>query len=296
MKPPAWPAALSRHGVLLGIGLGVLAHGLFTIHDAMVKLLTETIPVWEILFVRAAVIIAFCLTIGRRPLIERAIATPVKGALLYRGVMMLAAWLCYYSAAREMPLAQLLSLYYAAPLVVTLLAGPLLGEHVTRARWAAIGIGFVGVMFASDPFGVRLSVATGLVLTAAALWGYGTILMRRLARAEPSLLQILTTNSVFLVGSGIACVGDWRTPDLARLTLLLAVGISGGIAQFTLFEGVRFAPASVLATTEYTALVWAFLLGFAIWGDIPSVSVTVGAALILAAGLLLVMTERRVPS
>ena len=133
-------------------------------------------------------------------------------------------------------------------------------------------------------------------MSRAALWGYGTILMRRLARAEPSLLQILTTNSVFLIGSGIACLGEWRTPDLARLTLLLAVGISGGIAQFTLFEGVRFAPASVLATTEYTALVWAFLLGFAIWGDIPSISVTAGAALILAAGLLLVMTERRVPS
>ena len=293
MKPPVWPAALTRHGALLGIGLGVLAYGLFTVHDAVAKLLVATVPVWEIMFVRAATIVLFCLCIGRRPLLERALTTPLKAALLQRGLIMLTAWLCYYTAARTMPLAQLLSLYYAAPLVVTILAAPLLGEQVTRSRWAAVAIGFVGVMFASDPSGVRLSLATVLVLTAAALWGYGTILMRRLAGREPALLQILSTNTIFLIGSGAVCAFGWHTVDLPRAAMLASAGVLGGMAQFTLYEAVRFSPASVLATTEYTALVWAFLLGYAIWGDVPAVAVCVGAVLILAAGLLLVMTERQ---
>jgi drug/metabolite transporter (DMT)-like permease len=80
---------------------------------------------------------------------------------------------------------------------------------------------------------------------------------------------------------------------LSELALLLAIGVIGGLAQFTLFEGCRHAPASVMATVEYTALLWAFILGYVIWGDIPVPAVFIGAGLILLAGLLLVLTEHR---
>ena len=83
--------------------------------------------------------------LGRAPLLTRALATPLKAGLVLRGVITLVAWLCYYSAARYLPLAQLFSLYFSCPLIVTLLAVPLLGERVTRARWAAVLVGFVQV-------------------------------------------------------------------------------------------------------------------------------------------------------
>ena len=145
------------------------------------------------------------------------------------------------------------------------------------------------MLFAADPFGVRASLPTLLVLIAAALWGYAIILMRQIARRESSLIQMLFNNAIFLP------MTTWDTPDLMELALLASVGVFGGLAQFLVFEMARRTPASVMATVEYTALVWAFLLGWAIWGDIPSSAVWFGAGLIALSGIVLVVAERRAP-
>ncbi len=278
---------------MAGIGLGVLAYVLFSAHDATIKFLVASLPVWQILFVRSAMITLTCLVVGRTRLIGQAIRTPLKTALLARGVLTLVAWLCYYTAARSLPLAQLITLYFAAPLIVTVLAAPVLGEVVTRARWVAVGVGFVGVMIASDPLGVRLSWPTVLVLFAACLWGYGVLLMRQIARRESSLLQIFASNLVFVIATGAVSLADWHATAPSQLGLLLAVGVLGGLGQFALFEGARLAPASVMATVEYSGLLWAFILGYAIFGDIPRPAVFAGAGLIVCAGILLIRSERR---
>ncbi len=278
---------------MLGIGLGILAYALFSVHDASIKWLVTSLPVWEVLFVRSAAIWLACLAIGRRRLLERAIATPLKGALMFRGLITLTAWLCYYTAARTLPLAELLSLYFAAPLMVTLMAVPLLGEQVSTARWLSVLVGFAGVLVVTNPWGVRISLPTLLVLFAAAQWGYGVILMRQIARRETSLLQIFFTNLIFLVGTGIACAIEWHTPSRSEFALLLLRSVFGGAGQFSLFEAARHAPASVIATVEYSALIWAFILGYAIWGNIPSPATFARAGLILCAGALLFATERR---
>ena len=266
---------------------------MFAVHDAGIKLLVADIPVWQVLFFRSATILVICLAIGRRKLLERAAAYPLKRPLAFRGVVNLVAWLCYYSAARALPLAQLLCLYFAAPLMITIMARQILKEHVTRARWISVVIGFIGVLFASDPFGVRASWATLLVLIAAALWGYGIILMRQIARQEPSLLQMLAINSVFFVFTGIASLTHWQPVSATQLMMLIGVGAVGGLAQFLVFEAARIIPASVMATLEYSALPWAFLLGYWIWRDIPPAAVFAGAAMIIAAGAILVRAERR---
>lgn len=284
-----------RGGAVLGMGLGVLAYFLFALHDATIKALVgRGIPAWEVLLFRSAVIVAFCLILGRRPMLERAAATPIKRVLLLRACITLVAWLCYYSSAKALPLAQLLTLYFAAPIITTLLSVPLLRERVPPARWVSVLCGFLGVVVACDPGGVPFSLATGLVLTAAAFWGYAIILMRQTAMKESNLLLMLYTNGSFLVATAIGCAAvRWRTPSWPELLMLLAVGAIGSVAQLALFEGMRHATASVMATVEYSALVWAFVLGFLIWGDIPRTSVFVGAGLILAAGAVLVTTERR---
>ena len=276
----------------MGIALGVLAYGVFAIHDAAIKLLVANIPVWQILFVRSATILCISLAIGRGRLLRRAMETPLKRALTFRGVINLTAWLCYYSAARSLPLAQLLCLYFGAPLMVTVMARRVLKERVNQARWIAVVIGFVGVLFASDPFGVRASWPTLLVLIAAALWAYGIILMRQIARRETTLLQMLAVNTVFSLGTGAACLIHWSPVSATQLGLMAAVGVLGGLAQFLVFETARLIPASVMATVEYSALPWAFLLGYAIWGDVQVVAVFLGGGLILVAGGVLVRAER----
>jgi drug/metabolite transporter (DMT)-like permease len=271
----------------------VAAYGVFAVHDAAIKWLVVDIPVWQILWFRSATILVICLAIGRRALLERAAASPLKRPLAFRGVIMLTAWLCYYSAARSLPLAQLLCLYFAAPLMVTVMARQILHEHVTRARWTSVTIGFIGVLFASDPFGVRASWPTLLVLIAAALWGYGIILMRQIARHEPTLLQMLSTNSVFFLCTGAVCVVHWQPLSATQMVMLIGVGVIGGLAQFLVFEAARMIPASVMATLEYSALPWAFLFGYWIWLDIPPFAVFLGAGLIILAGAILLRAERR---
>jgi drug/metabolite transporter (DMT)-like permease len=279
--------------VTLGIGLGVLAYSFFSIHDAGNKWLVATLPVWQVLFFRSLTITTGCLIAWRGRLVSRMIETPLKRELALRGAINLLAWLSYYTAARSMQLAQLLTLYFSAPLIITLLARPLLGERVTTVRWISVLIGFAGVLVASDPFGVRVSSATFLVLTAAVLWAIGILLMRRIARSEASMVQMFAQNLCFLVATGLVTAFTWKTPTPREFVLLFGVGVLGGAGQFTMFEAIRYAPASVMATVEYSALVWGFVLGYLVWGDIPPVAIFAGAALILSAGLFLVFMERR---
>ena len=279
--------------VTLGIGLGVLAYSFFSIHDAGNKWLVATLPVWQVLFFRSLTISVGCLAAWRGRLISRIIETPLKRELAVRGAVNLLAWLCYYTAARSMQLAQLLTLYFSAPLIITLLARPMLGERVTAVRWISVLIGFTGVLVASDPFGVRVSSATFLVLLAAALWAIGILLMRRIARSESSMVQMFAQNLCFLVATGPLTAFTWKTPTPFEFVLLIMVGVLGGAGQFTMFEAIRYAPASVMATVEYSALVWGFVLGYLIWGDIPPAAIFIGAGLILSAGLFLVFMEQR---
>jgi drug/metabolite transporter (DMT)-like permease len=287
--PTVNPAGSSAAGIMLG----VLAYALFSVHDAVIKWLVTDLPAHQILFVRSAGILAVAAIIGRRQLLERAAATPLKGPLLLRGAITLSGWLCYYSAARWLSLAQLLCLYYAAPLMVTAMAIPLLRESVSRARWLSVLIGFASVMVVTNPWALPLSWPTILVLLAAAQWAYAVILMRQIARSESSLLQILFTNLVFVIATGIACAFSWHPPDITQTILLLLTVLLGGLGQFSLFEAARHAAASVMASVEYTALIWAFLLGYEIWSDIPPVSTFAGAGMILAAGVFLFVSEWR---
>lgn len=290
---PLYDPPMRGNMVLFGIGLGVLAYGLFSVQDAAIKFLVETLPVWQVLLFRSVAVMAVCLIAGNVRLLARAGRSQVKGKLVLRAVLTMSAWLLYFTASREMGLAQLLTLYFAAPLMVTLLSGPLLQEIVTPRRWLAVGIGFVGVMFAADPFGVEVSLPALMVLIAALFWSYSTILMRQIARVETSLIQMLFNNALIIPLATIVSISVWQPPTPTEWAIMALVGALAGGAQFMVFEMARFTPASVMATVEYTALLWAFLLGWAIWGEIPHIAVWIGAVLIAISGVVLVMAERR---
>jgi drug/metabolite transporter (DMT)-like permease len=283
----------SLRAPLLGLGLAGVAYWLLAGQDATVKFLTASLPVWQILFFRSLVVTAALVLSGRGVLLRRVVGTPNKLALVVRGVVALAAWLCYFTAARTLPLAQLVTLYFAAPVFVTLLARPLLGEQVPPSRWVAVALGFAGTVAASSPGHISLTLATVLVLAGALLWACSVILTRKIASREASALQMLYSNCVFLVLTGTLSVMSWHTLSGTQLLLVLLVGLLGGLGQFALFESARRAPASLTAPVEYTALVWAFVLGYAIWGDVPHWSVFVGAGLISLGGLGLLLGERR---
>ncbi len=279
---------------LVGILLTTLSFFLFSLQDASVKWLVATLPVCQVLFIRSVTIVAICAAIGRGPALRRASGSPVLWPMLWRTLLLLAAWLSYYTAARDLGLAQLTTLYYAAPIVVTVLAMPVLGEAVPPSRWIAVLTGFVGVLVACDVFGQGLAVSwpVYLALQAAVFWGIATILLRKTALEEGTLVQMLISSALLMVFTGLALPFLWQPLSLSELALIVGTGVLAGAGQYALFEGMRRAEVSLLAPFEYSSLIWGFLLGFLIWHEVPSANVFVGAGLIIGAGVLVIGAER----
>ncbi len=276
---------------MVGVALAVAAYCVFSAQDAMVKWLVTDHSVWEVLFARSVTILALCLAIGRMSLLRQAIGSRRKGPLLLRGAVILAAWLCYYTAARELQLAELTTIYFAAPLMVTTLSVLLLKEQVRWPRWAGVGLGFVGVLIACSPGGAESSTAVALTLLAALLWAYSNILVRQISAFETTPTQMLFSNGFFALVCGVTLPWSWTAPAAGDLALMAALGLFGAAAQYLLFEGFRLAPASLIAPFEYSSLVWAFGLSWLIWADIPTIAVFAGAGLIIFSGLVVIAGE-----
>jgi drug/metabolite transporter (DMT)-like permease len=286
------PTLDTRDRVYAGILLTSLSYLLFTVHDAAVKLLVATIPGWQVLFFSSLTILAGCLVFGGRQVFAEAAASPIVRPMFLRSFLILSAWLCYYTAARDLQLAELTTIYYAAPIIITVMSVFILKETVPLARWGAVALGFVGVFVACNPAELGISLPVLLVLAAAFLWGLSIVLLRKIAMQEKTIVQMILNNSFFLVTAGLPLLYLWQTPSPGQAALLFGAGALAGCAQFALFEGMKRAPASVIAPFEYTALVWSFLLGYLIWHDLPRSELFDGACLIVGAGLIVVANER----
>ncbi|APH71750.1 DMT family transporter [Aquibium oceanicum] len=291
MKPTIVSSARER--VLTGILLTSVGYFLFSLQDASIKLMVVGFSVWQILFFRSATIVSLVLAIGGRKVVADTARSPVLGAMLLRSFVILSAWLCFYTAARDLQLAELTTIYFAAPVVVTLLSIWLLGEVVPPVRWVAVFTGFVGVFIACNPVRIGFSLPVILVLAAACLWALAIVLMRKIALGERTLVQLMLNNCFFLIIAGLPMIWFWQTPGAFDLALLVGTGAVGGMGQYALFEGMRRAEASVVASFEYTSLIWAFALGWLIWNDVPRIGVFAGAILIFAAGVIIILAERR---
>lgn len=285
------------NSVIAGMALGVAAYALFALNDATSKYLATYLPVAQTLFFRSLTITAGCLVFGRTQAVQATLSSPVLKRMLYRATITLVAWLCYFSAAPLLPFAQMMTLYFASPILTTLLAIPLLGERVSAVRWASIFVSFAGVVVAADPRGLLVGEtpawAIGLVMAAALLWAHAAILMRQIARHEPALVQMLLQNGFSLIATGAWVAWHWQTPTPWQLFLLVAVGVIGAGGQLFQFAAIRRAPVAVMAVVEYSGLIWAFSLGWLIFADQPPMAVYLGAGIILAAGMFLVAMEHR---
>ena len=278
---------------LKGMALGVFAYSLFAFHDALVKGVIMALPVAQIMFVRSLVIVLGCLIVGRRQLLADLAGSTNLPMMLMRAVLTLSAWAMYYSTGRELQLAEMTTLYYVAPIITLLLAVGFLKERLTLARAGAAAIGFFGVVVACNPGGISIGLPALMVLMAALFWSIAMILMRTISKSESSLTQIFFLNLVHLTAMGLVSIWLWQAMGWRELAFVVATGIIGGVAQFVLVEAARQVQASVLGIVEYSALFWSFLLGYLFWNEQPATLVYVGAALVVAAGLVLAWSEQR---
>ena len=276
---------------MAGVILSVAGYSVFSVQDAVVKWLVASHAVSQILFMRSATILLLCLAIGRGSLLTQVVASRNKGPLLFRGALILVAWFCYYNAARHLQLAELVTIYFAAPMFVTVLSVLVLHEKVRWPRWAGVSLGFAGVVIACQPGRLGFSVPIGLTLLSALVWAYTNVLVRQISRFETTMMQMLFSNAAFTLACGLALPWVWTPTVPGEYLLMMALGLTGAAGQYMLFDGFRLAAASLVAPFEYVTLLWAFCLSYLIWGDIPHPAVFLGAGLIVVSGFLVMMGE-----
>jgi drug/metabolite transporter (DMT)-like permease len=211
----------------------------------------------------------------------------LRGAL---GVTMMGAFIY---ALKRMPLSSAYTIFFVAPLMITALSVPFLGERVGPGRWAAIAVGFVGVLVALHPSGQGMVGLAGLAVLLAALgYAVSAITVRILARTDSTQAMVAWLLVLLTLGAGAIAMPNWVAIARADAPLIAGVGLAGALGQYTITEAFIRGEASVLAPLEYTALAWSLVLDFTLWSVLPDASTWLGAAIIVASGIYLLRRER----
>lgn len=285
---------------LKAIGLMVVAVVLFSALDSTAKYLVtrESIPVAEVVWARfiGQFTMLLLLVPAFGVMSARALfATSSLGLQLLRSVLMVATTAFNFMALQYLRLDQTVTIVFLAPLVVALLAGPLLGEWVGTRRLIAIVVGFIGVLIAVRP-GLG-AVHPAVIYSFLGMLAYALfiLLTRHMAHFDPPLVTLFY--SMFagtFVGAPIA-LADWHAPDdLLAWVLLGALGIFGGLGHWLFIHAYRLAPASAIAPFLYMQLLSMVACGYLIFSDLPDAWTLAGASLIVASGIYLVHRERQV--
>lgn len=293
-RPPASPAASPAPAfppALRGIANIVLAVALFSTMDALVKHLAASYPVLQIVFFRS-----FFAFLPLSVLIARsgglaAIRTTRPAGHVLRSLAGLAAMVLIFLAFALLPLAEAIALSFAGPLFLTVLSIPILGEQVGLRRWAAVIVGFLGVLIIVRP-GAGVFGAEALVPVGGALaYAFAMIYVRKLSRSETNAAIVFYFTLSCTVVSALGLPFVWIGPKLADLPALIGVGLLGGAAQLFMTQAFRLAPAAVAAPFEYLAILFGIGFGYAFWGEVPDGWTLLGAAVVVASGLYILRRE-----
>jgi len=290
--PPAAAAAASSLQALRGIACLVLAIALFSAMDVMVKLLAADYPTLQLVFFRSVfALVPLSFAVARAGGL-RMLRTRRPFAHILRSAAGLGAMVAFFASYASLPLAEAYAIAFAAPLMLTAMAGPLLGEWIGWRRWCAVIVGFVGVLVILRPGMGVLAPAALLCLAGTVLYALAMVMIRKLGSTETTVAIVFYFTLTCAVVGGLGMLPDWVTPrSPTDLALMIGTGLVGGLAQLLMTSAFRSAPAATLAPFEYTALVWGIGFGWLVFGDWPDSVVFLGAAIVVGSGLYIVHRE-----
>ncbi len=291
--PSLLPSLAARNDPRRGICLVVVSTVLLAIVWALAKLLAARYPIEEISFFRSA--FAF-VPVGVM------LAANGGGALLrthrllghvWRSVIGVTSMVLGFVSYHLMPLADAVALSFTAPLLVTALSVPLLGEKVGVRRWSAVVVGFLGVLLIVRPGGTMFNLGALAALGGAVGTALVVVTIRQLNRTEKptTIVFYYTVFSTLLTALPLPAV--WVTPSGADWGLLAATGLIGGSSQYFMTRALELTRAAVIGPFNYVSLLWAALFGWAIWGDVPAAHVFAGSAVVVASGVFILYCEVR---
>lgn len=276
-------------------GIAFMCAGVFclTINDVFAKWLGEIYPIPEVAFLRMLFALPLIVAAGLISGGPQSLATRRPVVQFGRGLLATFATLTFYLGLSLLPLAEVTAIAFTAPLFVTMIAVPLLGERPGRAQWVATGAGFLGVLLIVRPGGAAFTLAALVPLGTAAAYALLMLTARMLGRSETIWATMLYATLIPLVITGAILPWFWHTPSLAHLPHFLALGVSGGLALTLITQGFRIGVASVVAPFDYTGLVWATLFGWIVWGEVPSRLSVLGGVVIGVCGVYLAYSQAR---
>ncbi|MDP1700141.1 MAG: DMT family transporter [Aestuariivirga sp.] len=298
-------------------GIASLTFGvmLFSTQDAIIKSISHDHAVTLAMAIRCIVALPLLLILVHFECGIAKLRSPLFWALVMRGGILLVAYTTYYMALPALPLAEAIALFFAAPIIVTILSVPMLGEKVSGQSWAAIALGFIGVLVILQPGTALFNPAALFSLVSAATYALAMIIARRLGVSEPATVMAFYQNAVYFLGAifiagffsiaGIDQLGhpsldflvrSWAWPNNYDLFLMGICGAIAAVAMSLLTNAYRMADANLVTVFEYTGMFWAPLWGFLFFSEIPRWTTLTGLGLILVAGLISVKLAAAKPS
>ena len=278
---------------LRGILAMLLAVFMLSLMDAGLKMLVPHYPAMQVAAMRALcslpLVIAYVLWRGALPRLWR-VRWPLH---LLRGALGITMLSLFAFALRDLALSEAYAIFFIAPLLITVLSVPVLGERVERARWIAIAVGLLGVLVVLRPTGEGMLTLGGLaVLVASLCYAVSAVTVRIVSRTDSSESQVFWLMAMVGLGAGALAAPDWVGIRPEDGWVLLGVAVSGFFGQLAITEAFRLGEASAIAPFEYSALAWALLLDWSLWRTLPDQFTLLGAVIIIASGVYLVRRER----
>jgi drug/metabolite transporter (DMT)-like permease len=215
------------------------------------------------------------------------------GLQIARSILVLLATACMFIALGFMPLADAVAITFAGPLLIVALSAIILRERVGPRRWAAVAVGFVGMLVIIRPGAGAFQVAALLPVAVALFYALYQIITRLISHRSDPLSMLFYTALVGALAMTAIVPFDWQTPTLEQWLMLVAVGFFGGLGHYAIIKAYERSEAALVAPFAYTEMVWATSLGFFIFGDFPDLFTFAGTAIIIASGVYVVHRERK---
>ena len=262
----------------------------FSIMDLIVKW-SDNYPLGQVIFFRGFFGIVLYYFVIPRERIRDFYYT--KRPLLHfsRCFFGLAALLSIFTALRNLPLATVVSISFAAPIFTTIFSIFFLSERVGYFRWLAVFIGFIGILIISEPGLSSLNVYYIFPVIFVLGMSYVAISIRQLSSTEPVWLISLFFSAAITIAGLLTLPFGWIMPSFYDLTLLSMIGFFGGVANLWLSQSYKFSEVSLVTPLKYLALVFAIVFGYLIWGEVPSGKTLIGAILVIASSIIIFRRE-----
>ena len=276
-----------------GILLMIVATVLFAGASAASKWLVAIYPVGEVLFLRSLSSFLACAVVMLPVTGLSVFATQRPRDHLLRGLSQSISQLALLLAFSLMPLAGAVAINFSAPLFAALVSIVWLKERAGYVRGTALVVGFLGVLIVTNPGANSLTLGALFALVNAVMYGTVTVAVRGMTRTKSANTLVIWQLAVLTFFHSFLLVFGWRWPSALDAAMLFGTGFINALGQWFWTRALHLAPAAAVTPFYYLMLVWALVIGFAVWGEVPTVSLLIGSSIVVATGLFLFLREAR---